>query len=135
MPTERQFSDVSPSNRLTAQLNYLYDSGAGVFRPVQRKDLMVTGTVSVSNSVPSGGFGVCLPVNPDRYSFFVKNLAADGAMYVKLGTGVGTGSFNYLLKTDDGANHGNGGEVTDTVWKGAVSCSGAATTSYIAWEL
>lgn len=135
MPTERQFSDVSPQNRLAAQLNYLYDSGAGVFRPVQKKDLMVTGTVSVSNSTPSGNFGVCLPVNPNRYSFFVKNLAADGAMYVKLGAGVDTGSYNYLLKTDDVAGNGNGGEVSNTIWKGEVSCSGVATTSFIAWEL
>ena len=139
MVVVRPYNDISRPSDFKGQLMYLYDSGQGVFRPVQATDLLnslpATGSNTVNTSSVSGSNGVCLQENAVRNSYFIQNLSTGGALFVKLGSGASPTSFNFILKADDGTNNANGGSWSDDVWKGRVSCSGLGSVSYIAWEI
>jgi len=139
MVVNRTYNDISRSSDFGGQLMYLYDADQGVFRPVNTADLasssQSTGSSTVSSTSISGVNGTCLPRNLSRNSYFIQNLSTGSALFVKLGTGASSTSFNFILKADNVPNGGNGGSSADDVWKGDVSCFGNVDISYVAWEV
>lgn len=96
---------------------------------------------TVSSSSPSGtqatnSYGTVLDTNTNRLNFYVQNVGSGGALYIKYGTGASSASYNLILKAASTLENGDGGSITDDIWKGPLSISGNSSfNKYISWEL
>ena len=124
---------VTGDRLLQSGINYLQS----ISGRLQFQDSGVTNNVAntVNTSSLSGGVGIALPANTNRKYFFVQNLSTTNSIYVKLGGVAHSGNFNIALKKDDGVDNGNGGNYSDSFFKGAVGISGVDTVQkYLCWE-
>lgn len=89
-------------------------------------------TVSTSDPVTANGTVFTLAAGEKG---FIQNLD-DAAVYVKLGAGASSSSFNLVLKAGTAANDGNGGSVAFEDWIGPVSIAAATGDPRVAaWKL
>lgn len=89
-------------------------------------------TVSTSTPVTADGTVFTLAAGEKG---FLQNLD-DVAVFVKLGAGASSSSFNLVLKAGSAADDGNGGSVSIEDWIGAVSIAAASGSPRVAaWKL
>ena len=100
----------------------------------------VTSTVisyAATASTISGGISnvtstevLVAPSNQNRLECILQNVNTD-AVLVKLGTGVGTSSYNFILTPDTGIRAGNGGTLTIDNYLGDITiiCESGKTSS------
>lgn len=117
----------------------IYDSNVTGFRFATPADYYGSATISVlpvSNNVPGTVTGQIFPANTGRKLFYVKNLSTGSQIYLNYsGAAASSNFFNIVLKADSPTNDaGNGGDVEERDYKGAVFVSGSALR-YIGWEL
>lgn len=119
---------INPNSTINAQITGVSNVTGSIFTSY-------IGSTSVNNSTPSGVAGTILPANSIRKQWFVQNLST-GELYIKLGAGASSISFNYVLKGASTPTSYDGASVTDdgARWRGIVSAAGQAI-NYICWEL
>lgn len=91
-------------------------------------------TSTTANTPSIASASTAISANASRKSWALQNMGTL-PLYVRLSTGASTTVFHIVLKAGIVNDDGNGGYVSDEIWKGEVSVASTGTARYVATEL